>query len=146
MGLFRRRGVRLLAAVVAGAVAVAPTATAVAAAAPAAGAVPWTLAGPAGDGGFHNITLITGDRLSVATDGSNRVAVRPAKGREKVGFVRRSVAGHLSVIPADALRLVDLGRLDGRLFDVTTLLEYGYDDAGRADLPLIVTATGRLIA
>jgi subtilisin family serine protease len=133
MRFYGKWGVCLLAAaVVAGAVPVA-------AATPAA---PLTLAAAAGHGGFRDITLVTGDRLSVATDGSNQVAVRPAKGREKVGFVQRTVAGHVKVIPADAVRLVDLGRLDERLFDVTTLLEYGYDDAKRPDLPLIVTSAG----
>jgi subtilisin family serine protease len=67
--------------------------------------------------------------------------VRQAKGRERVGFVSRTVGRHLHVIPTDVVPLVNAGRLDRRLFDVTTLLEYGYDDR-RADLPLIVTYTG----
>jgi subtilisin family serine protease len=87
---------------------------------------------------FRSVTLVTGDRLMVATDGSNRVAVRAAKGRERIRFVSETVRGHLRVTPADALPLVNTGRLDSRLFDVTALLEYGYDDR-RADLPLIVT-------
>ncbi len=64
--------------------------------------------------------------------------VQPAKGREKVGFVTRRVAGHLYVTPVDTLALLREGRLDQRLFDVTGLLRSGYDD-NRADLPLIIT-------
>lgn len=40
-------------------------------------------------------------------------------------------------MPADAFAALGSGRLDPRLFDVSTLLEYGYDDR-RADLPLII--------
>src|SRR5256885_2179056 len=90
---------------------------------------------------FRSITLITGDRLDVATDGSNRVAVTPAKGREHIGFISRTVRGHLQVMPTDAVPLVNAGKVDRRLFDVTTLVRSGYDDR-RPDLPLIVTYTG----
>jgi subtilisin family serine protease len=96
-------------------------------------------------GGFRTVTRVTGDRLTVATDGSNRTAIQPGKGREKVRFLQQTVRGHLNVIPADAAPLVAAGRLDRRLFDVTTLLEYGYDDR-RATLPLIVTYGGGVAA
>jgi subtilisin family serine protease len=59
-------------------------------------------------------------------------------GREQVTFIERKVRGHLQVIPVDAVPYLQAGRLDPRLFDVTTLLEFGYDQR-RADLPLIVT-------
>jgi hypothetical protein len=42
------------------------------------------------------------------------------------------------VIPSDAVPLLNADRLDPRLFDVTALLDFGYDDR-RTDLPLIVT-------
>ncbi|MEW2386523.1 S8 family serine peptidase [Micromonospora sp. NPDC047707] len=42
------------------------------------------------------------------------------------------------MVPGDAAALVAAGRLDPRLFDVTSLLAQGYDDTRRADLPLIV--------
>ena len=41
------------------------------------------------------------------------------------------------MIPANATGLVNRGRLDRRLFDVTGLLEVGYGDGARGDLPLI---------
>jgi subtilisin family serine protease len=114
----------------------------VAAAAPAG-----PLAKPAATGAlapgqpFRTITLVTGDRLSVATDGSNQVAVHRTPGREGVQFVSRVVDGHLQVTPVDALPLINTGWLDRRLFDITTLLQYGYDDR-RPNLPLIVSYAG----
>src|SRR5690348_11110113 len=89
----------------------------------------------------HTVTLITGDRVTVTGD---RLLVRPAKGREHLQFRTFKRAGHLSVVPADALALVRTGRLDGRLFDVTAQVGYGYDQ--RADLPLLVTPAGRSLA
>src|SRR5690348_8904542 len=62
--------------------------------------------GPRAGQHFRTITLITGDRLSVATDGSQRFAVVPTPGREQAQFVTRVVAGHLEVTPVDALPLV----------------------------------------
>ena len=83
------------------------------------------------------ITLITGDQVTMR-DG-NAVSVRPAKGREKVTFSRFRAGGHFYVLPNDARMLVSSGRLDERLFDLTTLTEFGYDDAHRDSVPLIVT-------
>jgi subtilisin family serine protease len=99
-------------------------------------AVPAPAKAPAKRIGPHTVTLVTGDRLTV--DGPGRVTVKPRKG---ISYLTRTVHGHLSVIPSDALGLLDAGKLDPRLFDVTTLIWFGYDDR-RADLPLIVTYTG----
>ncbi|GIH04724.1 serine protease [Rhizocola hellebori] len=85
----------------------------------------------------RTVTLITGDQVSVAGDG--KMSIRRGKGRDAIRFVTAQVGGHLQVIPSDALRLIHTGRVDRRLFDVTTLLEFGYDK--RKDLPLIVTNT-----
>ena len=54
-------------------------------------------------------------------------------------FHTRRVDGHVRVVPRDAEALIRAGRLDARLFDVTTLTEYGYADAERDDLPLLLT-------
>jgi subtilisin family serine protease len=86
----------------------------------------------------HTVTLITGDRLTVRGTGPGQVSVAPGPGRAHVRFLARTDHGHLQVVPGDALALVDRGVLDRRLFDVTTLIDSGYDDR-RADLPLIVT-------
>jgi subtilisin family serine protease len=99
---------------------------------------PTTAAGtqPAG----RTVTLITGDRVTIV-DGTNGVAVTPGPGREKVGFVSRWAGSHLQVVPTDALALLRADRLDRRLFDVTALIDLGYDDR-HGELPLIVSYTG----
>jgi subtilisin family serine protease len=91
-------------------------------------------------GRTYTVTLLTGDVVTVHTrqSGCPGVEVRPAK---PDGDYRTSCGpdGHLRVIPGSAVPLV--GRvLDDDLFDVTTLIEEGYDDASSADLPLIVRA------
>ncbi|MFF1303654.1 S8 family serine peptidase [Streptomyces sp. NPDC058307] len=87
------------------------------------------------------VTLLTGD--TVAVDGHGRVVeVRPGKGRGGIGYSVRHFAGHTYVVPLDATRLLGSGRLDRRLFDVTRLVEDGYDDTHRAQVPLIVSYKG----
>jgi subtilisin family serine protease len=83
------------------------------------------------------VTLITGDQV-VMHDGTVS-SIRPAEGREKVAFSTFTADGHVYVMPTDARRLVATGQLDQRLFDLTTLVEFGYDDAHRDTVPLIVT-------
>ncbi|SOR80181.1 Subtilisin E precursor [Streptomyces chartreusis NRRL 3882] len=88
------------------------------------------------------VTLVTGDRVLVGGDG--RVSgVERAPGRGAVPFSIREVAGHTRVVPGDAELLLAQGKLDARLFDVTQLIKDGYDDAGRSDVPLIVTFKGK---
>ncbi len=87
--------------------------------------------------GKNTVTLITGDQV-VVQRGKART-IRPAKGREGMAFSTFSVRGHDYVIPADARKLVGTGKLDRRLFDITSLLAFGYDDAHRTSVPLIVT-------
>jgi hypothetical protein len=82
------------------------------------------------------VTLLTGHRVTVFDE--SRVSIDPpARGSALVHAYREG--GRLYVVPADAEALVARGRLDRRLFDVTGLLELDYDDAHRADLPLLVT-------
>ncbi|MER6288656.1 S8 family serine peptidase [Streptomyces sviceus] len=90
----------------------------------------------------RTVTLVTGDRVLVGDRG--RVSgVERAPGRKDVPFSIREVAGHTRVVPGDAELLLAQGKLDARLFDVTQLLKDGYDDAGRSDVPLIVTFKGQ---
>jgi subtilisin family serine protease len=91
------------------------------------------------NGQIHTVTLITGDVLRVAA--GDRVSVVRGRGREHISFASYRSHGHLHVIPSDARPLVAAGRLDSRLFDVTSLIEFGYDER-RAELPLIVVAKG----
>ncbi|OLF18015.1 hypothetical protein BU204_08555 [Actinophytocola xanthii] len=106
---------------------------------PAAGAAPPGAAPavPGTAGEVRTVTLVTGDQV-VVRDGKVG-SVRPGNGREGTTFSVRSHDGHDYVVPTDAAGLVARGRLDRRLFDVTTLLEFGYDDAARETIPLIVT-------
>lgn len=87
-----------------------------------------------------SVTLITGDVVGVQDDGG--LSVHPAKGRERTGFILQRQGGHQVVIPGDAIGLLAAGRLDRRLFDITALLEAGYDDARRDNIPMIVRYGG----
>ena len=89
------------------------------------------------------VTLITGDRVTLHGDS---FAVRPRPGRTETVFEHYRERGHHYVIPADATRLVNRGRLDRRLFDVTALLQLGYGDRARATLPLIVAHEPRALS
>ncbi|MBB5801699.1 subtilisin family serine protease [Saccharothrix ecbatanensis] len=105
---------------------------------------PASAAGPAPDqdqgGRLHAVTLVTGDR--VLLDGDRLASVTPGDGRGGTSFQTFQRDGHVHVVPRDAVRPLAEGRLDPRLFDVTGLVEAGYDDARRDDVPLIVTRAG----
>ncbi|WP_146104230.1 S8 family serine peptidase [Nonomuraea solani] len=88
----------------------------------------------------RTVTLISGDRVTVA--GEPGAVIEAGEGRKGVTFLTDASGGRLRVVPSDAVPLLQAGRLDSRLFDVTTLLEYGYDDR-RKDLPLVVTGAAQ---
>ncbi len=105
----------------------------------AAPAAPSQVDGQAASGGqVRSVTLLTGDRVQVPADGGP-VTVTPGEGRERVSISVTNEREHLVVVPDDAYQLLVEGKLDKRLFDVTTLIDFGYDDAGRGDLPLLVS-------
>ena len=86
---------------------------------------------PARPSATHKVTLVTGDVVTVTTlaDGKQTADVDRPDGA--VGGVRcRRRQGDLYVIPDEAVGLLGADRLDARLFDVTDLIEMGYDDAG----------------
>ncbi|MGH3713667.1 MAG: S8 family peptidase [Micromonosporaceae bacterium] len=84
------------------------------------------------------VTLITGDHVTVRRVGSQLIpAVDPAPGRDNVRFATTTTGGHLYVVPGDAWRELNAGRLDRRLFDVAGLLRDGYGDDRRDHLPLL---------
>jgi hypothetical protein len=89
-----------------------------------------------------SVTLVTGDRITLPVDGAGGPAIRPGAGRRDMQYVISRADGHLQVVPVDALGLLNSGRLDPRLFDVTELLALGFGDDRRADLPLIVKYAG----
>jgi subtilisin family serine protease len=97
-------------------------------------------------GKARTVTLVTGDRVTLDATGQV-TGVRPGKGREGTAFRIARDADRTYVVPRDAERLLANGTADRRLFDVTQLVTWGYDDAARPDLPLIVTyAKGRALA
>jgi subtilisin family serine protease len=94
------------------------------------------------------VTLVTGDvvRVTTVTNRAPLVSIRP-------GPNRRSVAFHKDVLPDGTVRVVpqdvaaQVGSVyDPALFDVTTLIREGDDDAKRSDLPLIVQGGTRSLA
>ncbi|MGW0754977.1 S8 family peptidase [Streptomyces sp. NPDC002814] len=112
-------------------------------AAQSAGGMPGT-AGALGK--TRTVTLVTGDRVTLDATGQV-TGVLPGKGREGTAFRIARSADRTYVVPRDAERLLANGTADRRLFDVTQLVKWGYDDAARPDLPLIVTyAKGRTLA
>ncbi|WP_370947311.1 S8 family serine peptidase [Amycolatopsis sp. cg5] len=99
---------------------------------------------PPGGAGSHAVTLLTGDKV-IVTDvpgGRHSVSVEPGPGRKDQVFFKQAKGDRLVVIPGDVAKQVGSGRLDRALFDVTGLIEQGYDDAKRKDLPVIIDGDG----
>lgn len=95
-------------------------------------------------GSVRTVTLVTGDQVQLSTfaGGKEGVAVQPGPGREGVSFVYQSRGDSVTVVPSDALPLLQRGAVDARLFDVKALARMGYDDDRRSSLPLIVRYQG----
>ncbi|MCP3800833.1 S8 family serine peptidase [Allokutzneria sp. A3M-2-11 16] len=93
---------------------------------------------PASASPLRTVTLITGDRVHVNAAGIP-VHTEAAPQRTGTAFRAWSENGHHHVVPEDAEAPLDAGRLDRRLFDITLLLEFGYDDASTPELPLLLT-------
>ncbi|GGN10368.1 subtilisin family serine protease [Actinoplanes campanulatus] len=128
--LMRRR---LLAAVAAAGLL---SGAAVAVQAPATAASPGTPTKTETTTATHTITLITGDVVTVR--GSETVDVERPDGAPGGVRLQRS-GGDLFVLPDEVLPLLSADRLDRRLFNVTDLLEMGYDDAKTGVVPVIST-------
>ncbi|GII83385.1 serine protease [Sphaerisporangium siamense] len=107
-------------------------------AAPSAAGTAPARPGPSSTGPLGSVTLITGDRVTVTgeADGPQGYQVTPGPGRQ-VSFAIQTFAGHTLVLPSDAAPLIGKGLVDERLFDVTQLLEWEYDDAHRTDIPIM---------
>ena len=89
------------------------------------------------------VTLVTGDRVAVSTDPNGRksavvVSAQPDPG----GYLTRRVKDDVYIVPASAAPLLARGRLDERLFNVTGLIEQGYDDQSTPRIPLIASDPG----
>lgn len=88
----------------------------------------------------HDITLVTGDVVHF-TDGAgdqDTVTVDRPDGAEGGVHVRQA-GEDVYVIPDEASALVAAGKLDRRLFNISTLVKMGYDDERAGGIPLIAT-------
>ncbi|GAA5143564.1 S8 family serine peptidase [Nocardioides marinquilinus] len=95
---------------------------------------------PRDDGRRTTVTLVTGDVVTV-TEGAEPGGA-PVVGIERApgstgGVQTYTVDGDLHVVPDAALPYLAQQRLDADLFDVTGLIEQGYDDASVDAVPLI---------
>lgn len=133
----RRRGLIAAGAAVLALTAAAPS-TAGAEPAPA----PVAAAAAAKAGPPRTVTLITGDKVTVTrtADGRTTATVQKPNGGP-VGAHIMAVGNDTYVYPDAALPYLASGVLDQQLFNVTELIEDGYDDAHSDHLPLIVSYT-----
>ncbi|MFC0111940.1 S8 family peptidase [Kibdelosporangium aridum] len=90
---------------------------------------------PAAAGSPTQVTLITGDKVALL---GNSVQVTPAPRGRTVPFQEFTRHGDRYVVPDDAAMLIQSGRLDRELFNVTGLIRQGYDDAHTKSIPLLV--------
>ncbi|MDX3536947.1 S8 family serine peptidase [Streptomyces sp. MB09-01] len=97
---------------------------------------------PAKSSATHKVTLVTGDVVTVTTMADGKQSADVDRPESAVGGVKiQQVKGDLFVIPDEAAPLLGTDKLDRRLFNVTDLIEMGYDDAKSASVPLIATYT-----
>ena len=95
---------------------------------------------PVRSGPTATVTLITGDVVAVTKTGNGQYATdirRPDRARG--GVHAQTIGEDLYVFPDEVMPYIAAGQLDRRLFDVTTLIEYGYDDQHSDGIPLIVS-------
>jgi subtilisin family serine protease len=91
-----------------------------------------------------SVTLVTGHRLQVDTlpDGKSAVTViaSPDDVRANLKVAERTEG--LYAIPAEAQQHIADGVLDEELFNVTGLINLGYDDQSTDTIPVIITYSG----
>ncbi|THA75206.1 peptidase S8 [Streptomyces sp. A0642] len=95
---------------------------------------------PATPSATHKVTLVTGDVVTVTTMSDGKQTAEVDRPDQAVGGVKiQEIKGDLFVTPDEAEPLLAKDALDRRLFNVTDLIEMGYDDAKSAAVPLIAT-------
>ncbi|WP_406687668.1 S8 family peptidase [Rossellomorea vietnamensis] len=89
--------------------------------------------------GEHTITLITGDIVKVSTlnNGKQIINVEPAD-KNGDGVRVMTIKDETFVFPNSAMPYMSAGKLDEDLFNITKLIEYGYDDKNTDAVPVIV--------
>ncbi|MGW1411215.1 S8 family peptidase [Streptomyces sp. NPDC002403] len=101
-------------------------------------------ANSAGRPQVSSVTLVTGDRVRLETfpGGRKAVSVEPASGASQADFTQLEIDKQLYVLPRAALPYIASGKLDRQLFNITSLVKQGYDDAHTSAIPLIARYTG----
>ncbi|WP_251051301.1 S8 family serine peptidase [Streptomyces sp. ISL-86] len=95
---------------------------------------------PANPSATHKVTLVTGDVVTVTTMADGKQIADVDRPDSAVGGVKlQEIRGDIYVIPDEAAGLLAADKLDRRLFNVTDLIEMGYDDTKSAAVPLIAT-------
>ncbi|GAA4704419.1 S8 family serine peptidase [Phytohabitans rumicis] len=88
----------------------------------------------------HTVTLVTGDVVTVTTLAGGEQTAEVDRPDDATGGVHvQESGGDLYVLPDEVFPLLSTNRLDRRLFNVTDLIEMGYDDAKTSAVPLIAT-------
>ncbi|MFF4826610.1 S8 family serine peptidase [Streptomyces sp. NPDC001312] len=92
----------------------------------------------------HKLTLVTGEVVTLQrhANGFQAATVEPAADGTAAAFTTMKVGDEVYVIPEKAQPYLAANELDRELFNVTKLVEYGYDDAHRPAVPLIATYPG----
>ncbi|MFE6495325.1 S8 family serine peptidase [Streptomyces sp. NPDC057748] len=92
----------------------------------------------------HKLTLVTGEVVTLErhANGFQAATVEPAADGTPAAFTTLKVGDEIYVIPDKAQPYLAANELDRELFNVTKLVEYGYDDAHRPAVPLIATYGG----
>ncbi|WP_020391312.1 S8 family serine peptidase [Kribbella catacumbae] len=88
----------------------------------------------------RTITLLTGDKVQLTPAGQGRSSVRflPIDPVQS-GYETRTVGKDLYVVPDSAAKLVQRGKVDKALFNVSALVRQRYDDASTRSIPIIAT-------
>ncbi|WP_223805937.1 S8 family peptidase [Ornithinibacillus gellani] len=87
----------------------------------------------------HVITLITGDVVTVTDiEGGDSVVTVESPSGTNEGIRMHTVGDDTYVIPDGAMPYLASGLLDRELFNITSLIEFEYDDSSRDTLPLII--------
>ncbi|GAA4016636.1 S8 family serine peptidase [Allokutzneria multivorans] len=93
---------------------------------------------PTPAGTSRTVTLITGDRVHLDAAGVP-VHTEAAPKRAGTKFLNSTRNGHHYVIPEDAKAPLESGRLDRRLFNISLLVKYGYEDSKVSEIPLLLS-------
>ncbi|MEK4486126.1 S8 family serine peptidase [Psychrobacillus sp. FSL H8-0484] len=89
----------------------------------------------------HTVTLITGEvvMLDRYADGLQAATIAPSPDGEAMEITKIQLGDEVYVIPAKAQPYIEADELDRELFNITKLVEYGYDDSNGSDIPVIAT-------